>query len=248
MSARRRRSAKPSACAASRASRSASAVWSALLPTGTTHTHRRPPKPRRRTAIRWRSSVPALPALPARAILAKLGYDVTIYEALHLRAACWCTASRSSVCRRPSCRRKSITSRRSASRSRRIWSSAGILTIEELKDEYGFEAVFIGTGAGLPRFMNIPGENLKGVYSANEFLTRSNLMKAYRDDSTRRSSTRKRWRSSAAATLQWTRRAPRSVLARKKSTSSTAVRHRRTAGTAAKKSSTRWKRASSSML
>lgn len=59
-----------------------------------------------------------------------------------------------------------------------------ILTIEELKDEYGYEAVFVGTGAGLPRFMNIPGENLKGVYSANEFLTRSNLMKAYRDDST----------------------------------------------------------------
>ena len=50
--------------------------------------------------------------------------------------------------------------------------------------EYGFEAVFIGSGAGLPKFMNIPGENLKGVYSANEFLTRVNLMKAYRPDST----------------------------------------------------------------
>ena len=48
----------------------------------------------------------------------------------------------------------------------------------------GFDAVFIGSGAGLPNFMNIPGESLKGVYSANEFLTRSNLMKAYRDDST----------------------------------------------------------------
>ena len=47
----------------------------------------------------------------------------------------------------------------------------------------GYEAVFIGSGAGLPRFMNIPGENLKGVYSANEFLTRVNLMKAYRPDS-----------------------------------------------------------------
>ena len=54
-----------------------------------------------------------------------------------------------------------------------------ILTIEELKDEYGYEAVFVGSGAGLPRFMGIPGESLKGVYSANEFLTRSNLMKAY---------------------------------------------------------------------
>ena len=50
-------------------------------------------------------------------------------------------------------------------------------------EENGFEAVFIGSGAGLPMFMNIPGENLKGVYSANEFLTRINLMKAYREDS-----------------------------------------------------------------
>ena len=49
--------------------------------------------------------------------------------------------------------------------------------------EYGFEAVFVGSGAGLPMFMHIPGENLKGVYSANEFLTRINLMKAYREDS-----------------------------------------------------------------
>ncbi|MBS6323755.1 MAG: FAD-dependent oxidoreductase [Clostridium sp.] len=56
------------------------------------------------------------------------------------------------------------------------------LTIDELFD-MGYEAVFIGSGAGLPMFMNIPGENLKGVYSANEFLTRINLMKAYREDS-----------------------------------------------------------------
>ena len=55
------------------------------------------------------------------------------------------------------------------------------LTIDELF-EMGYEAVFIGSGAGLPNFMNIPGESLKGVYSANEFLTRSNLMKAYKDD------------------------------------------------------------------
>ena len=52
-----------------------------------------------------------------------------------------------------------------------------VLTIDELMGEYGYEAVFVGSGAGLPRFMNIPGESLKGVYSANEFLTRSNLMK-----------------------------------------------------------------------
>lgn len=56
------------------------------------------------------------------------------------------------------------------------------VNIDCLLDEMGFDAVFVGTGAGLPKFMNIPGENLCGVFSANEFLTRSNLMKAYRDD------------------------------------------------------------------
>ena len=58
-----------------------------------------------------------------------------------------------------------------------------VLTIDELFDDYGFDAVFIGSGAGLPRFMNIPGESLNGVYSANEFLTRTNLMKAYKPGS-----------------------------------------------------------------
>lgn len=56
-------------------------------------------------------------------------------------------------------------------------------TIDALMEEDGFEAVFVGSGAGLPRFMNLPGENLKGVFSANEFLTRINLMKAYQEDS-----------------------------------------------------------------
>lgn len=56
------------------------------------------------------------------------------------------------------------------------------VTIDELLHDEGFEAVFIGSGAGLPKFMGIPGENLNGVFSANEFLTRNNLMKAYRDD------------------------------------------------------------------
>ena len=58
-----------------------------------------------------------------------------------------------------------------------------ILTIDELKNEYGFEAIFLGTGAGLPRFMGIKGEGAKGVFSANEYLTRTNLMKAYMPDS-----------------------------------------------------------------
>ncbi len=56
------------------------------------------------------------------------------------------------------------------------------VTIDELMDEEGYEAVFIGSGAGLPKFMGIPGENANGVFSANEYLTRSNLMKAFRDD------------------------------------------------------------------
>lgn len=58
-----------------------------------------------------------------------------------------------------------------------------VITIDELLDEYGFNAIYIATGAGLPKFMGIPGENLKGVFSANEFLTRINLMKAYEFDS-----------------------------------------------------------------
>ena len=58
-----------------------------------------------------------------------------------------------------------------------------VLSIDELFEQ-GFESVFIGSGAGLPRFMRIPGENLKGVYSANEFLTRVNLMKAYKEGAT----------------------------------------------------------------
>ena len=57
------------------------------------------------------------------------------------------------------------------------------VSIDELMEDEGFESVYIGSGAGLPRFMNIPGENLNGVYSANEFLTRVNLMKAYKENS-----------------------------------------------------------------
>ena len=57
------------------------------------------------------------------------------------------------------------------------------VTIDELMENEGFEAVFIGSGAGLPMFMKIPGENAKGVFSANEYLTRNNLMKAFKSDS-----------------------------------------------------------------
>lgn len=115
--------------------------------------------------------------------LAKAGYDVTIYEALH-------TAGGVLVYGIPEFRLpKSIVAKEVDGLKRmgvKIKTNVVIgktLTIDELF-EYGYEAVFVGSGAGLPNFMNIPGESLKGVYSANEFLTRSNLMKAYTENST----------------------------------------------------------------
>ena len=113
--------------------------------------------------------------------LAKKGYAVTVYEALH-------TAGGVLVYGIPEFRLpKSIVAKEVETlKSLGVDVKTNVvigktLTIDELF-EMGFEAVFIGSGAGLPNFMNIPGESLKGVYSANEFLTRSNLMKAYRDD------------------------------------------------------------------
>ena len=114
--------------------------------------------------------------------LAKLGYEVTIYEALHLAGGVL-------VYGIPEFRLpKSIVSNEVENLKKlgvKIETNVVVgrtITVDELF-ESGFEAIFIGSGAGLPRFMNIKGENLKGVYSANEFLTRINLMKAYNDDS-----------------------------------------------------------------
>ena len=115
--------------------------------------------------------------------LAKSGYDVTVYEAFH-------TAGGVLVYGIPEFRLpKAIVAKEVETLKElgvKVETNVVIgktLTVDELFD-MGFDAVFIGSGAGLPNFMNIPGESLKGVYSANEFLTRSNLMKAYRDDST----------------------------------------------------------------
>ena len=115
--------------------------------------------------------------------LAKLGYEVTIFEALHVAGGVL-------VYGIPEFRLpKSIVKLeidRLIELGVKIETNFVIgktLSIEELKNEYGFKAVFIGSGAGLPKFMNIKGENLIGVYSANEFLTRVNLMKAYLDTS-----------------------------------------------------------------
>ena len=115
--------------------------------------------------------------------LAKKGYDVTIYEALHLAGGV--LAYGIPEFRLP----KSIVQKEIDGRKAlgvKVETNVVIgktISIDELKDEFGYETVFIGSGAGLPKFMNIPGENLNGVYSANEFLTRINLMKAYLGDS-----------------------------------------------------------------
>ncbi|MTI60828.1 MAG: NADPH-dependent glutamate synthase [Firmicutes bacterium] len=117
--------------------------------------------------------------LTAAADLAKEGYQVTIFEALHDTGG----VLRYGI---PEFRLpkkildKEVESVRALGVDIRVNVIVGkSITIDELFAE-GYQAIFIGTGAGLPRFMNIPGENLNGVYSANEFLTRVNLMKAYK--------------------------------------------------------------------
>lgn len=111
--------------------------------------------------------------------LAKKGYDVTIFEALH-------TPGGVLVYGIPEFRLpKTIVAKEiEGLKALGVTIATNIVvgktvSVDELLNDEGFEAVFIGSGAGLPRFMNIPGENLKGVYSANEYLTRLNLMKAY---------------------------------------------------------------------
>ena len=113
--------------------------------------------------------------------LAKKGYKVSIFEALH-------TAGGVLVYGIPEFRlpKKIVAKEVDTLKALGVDVETNViigktLTVDELF-EMGYEAIFIGSGAGLPRFMNIPGEALKGVYSANEFLTRSNLMKAYKDD------------------------------------------------------------------
>lgn len=115
--------------------------------------------------------------------LAKKGYKVTVFEALHLAGGVLVYGI--PEFRLPkSIVQKEIDTLKELGVDIQTNTVVGrTISIDELMQEYGFEAVFIGSGAGLPRFMNIPGENLNGVYSANEFLTRINLMKAYKEDS-----------------------------------------------------------------
>ncbi len=115
--------------------------------------------------------------------LAKKGYEVTVFEALHLAGGVLVYGI--PEFRLPkSIVQKEVDGLKAMGVKVETNTVVGrTITIDELMEENGFEAVFIGSGAGLPMFMNIPGENLKGVYSANEFLTRTNLMKAYKEDS-----------------------------------------------------------------
>ncbi len=116
--------------------------------------------------------------------LAKLGYDVTIFEALH-------EAGGVLVYGIPEFRlpKEAVVAKEIANvESLGVKIEKNVIvgksvTIDELMDEEGFDVVFIGSGAGLPKFMGIPGENANGVFSANEYLTRSNLMKAFNEDS-----------------------------------------------------------------
>lgn len=115
--------------------------------------------------------------------LAKMGYEVTIFEALHEPGGVLVYGIPEFRLPKQDVVAKEIANVRSL--GVKIETNVVVgksVTIDELMTEEGFDAVFIGSGAGLPKFMGIPGEQALGVFSANEYLTRSNLMKAFRDD------------------------------------------------------------------
>ena len=115
--------------------------------------------------------------------LAKLGYGVTIFEALHRPGGVLEYGIPEFRLPKDKVVAAEIESVKALGVKIETNVIAGrTVTIDSLLDEEGFAAVFVGSGAGLPKFMGIPGENYNGVFSANEFLTRNNLMKAYRDD------------------------------------------------------------------
>ncbi len=115
--------------------------------------------------------------------LAKLGYDVTVFEALHRAGGVLEYGIPEFRLPKDKVVAAEIESVKALGVKIETNVIAGrTVTIDSLLDVEGFDAVFVGSGAGLPKFMGIPGENFNGVFSANEFLTRNNLMKAYRDD------------------------------------------------------------------
>ena len=115
--------------------------------------------------------------------LAKWGYDVTIFEALHRPGGVLEYGIPEFRLPKDAVLKREINEVKALGVKIETDVIIGrTVTIDSLMDNEGFEAVFVGTGAGLPKFMGIPGENLNGVFSANEFLTRNNLMKAFRED------------------------------------------------------------------
>ena len=116
--------------------------------------------------------------------LAKLGYDVTIFEALHEAGGVLVYGIPEFRLPKEAVVAKEIENVESLGvKIEKNVIVGKSVTIDELIEDEGFDAVFIGSGAGLPKFMGIPGENANGVFSANEYLTRSNLMKAFNEDS-----------------------------------------------------------------
>ena len=113
--------------------------------------------------------------------LARLGYDVTVFEALHVAGGVLVYGIPEFRLPKAIVQKEIDTLKQLGVTINTDMVIGKVLTVDELFEQ-GFKSIFIGTGAGLPRFMGIPGESLKGVYSANEFLTRVNLMKAYRSD------------------------------------------------------------------
>lgn len=115
--------------------------------------------------------------------LAKKGYEVTIFEALHKAGGVLEYGIPEFRLPKDTVLKREIDSVKALGVKIETDVIVGrTVTIDELMDKEGYKAVFVGTGAGLPKFMGIPGENLNGVFSANEFLTRNNLMKAFRED------------------------------------------------------------------
>ena len=115
--------------------------------------------------------------------LAKKGYDVTIFEALHKAGGVLEYGIPEFRLPKDTVLKREIDAVKALGVKIETDVIVGrTVTLDQLMDKEGFKAVFVGTGAGLPKFMGIPGENLNGVFSANEFLTRNNLMKAFRED------------------------------------------------------------------
>ena len=168
------------------------------------HSARRPSPPPNGHKVAVIGAGPS--GLTAAGDLAKMGYQVTIYEALHVAGGVLMYGI-------PEFRLPKDIVQHEVEGLKELGVDiecnmvmGKVLTVDELLGEYGFEAVYIASGAGLPRFMGIPGESLKGVYSANEYLTRVNLMKAYLPGMPTPPSMKSHvpWRWWAAATWPWT--------------------------------------------